>query len=73
MHPNSSRPMSELLGVTEKDFELSEEAGKKKSSKQLSPLNKLDPKEDREVNTGSVDTGYKDFKGRPIKLSPQKP
>ena len=74
-----SRPMSELLGVTEKDFELSEEAEEEEiQARQVrqftsqSTSQQTEPQgEQREVNTGSVDTGYKDYKGRPIKLSPQ--
>ena len=74
-----SRPMSELLGVTEKDFELSEEAEEeeiqarqaRQFTSQSAPQQTESQGGQREVNTGSVDTGYKDFKGRPIKLSPQ--
>ena len=74
-----SRPMSELLGVTEKDFELSEEAEEEEiQARQARQLTSQPTSQQtgpqggqREVNTGSVDTGYKDFKGRPIKLSPQ--
>lgn len=68
-----SRPMSELLGVTEKDFELPEEAEEEENQTQVStsPQQTESQGEQREVNTGSVDTGYKDYKGRPIKLSPQ--
>lgn len=69
-----SRPMSELLGVTEKDFELTEEE-EETQAQQATPqptTQQTEPQgEQREVNTGSVDTGYKDYKGRPIKLSPQ--
>ena len=68
-----SRPMSELLGVTEKDFELPEEGEEEEiQTQQSSPPQQTESQgEQREVNTGSVDTGYKDYKGRPIKLSPQ--
>ena len=68
-----SRPMSELIGVTEKDFELPEEGEEEEiQTQQSSPPQQTESQgEQREVNTGSVDTGYKDYKGRPIKLSPQ--
>ena len=71
-----SRPMSELLGVTEKDFELPEEEeeiqARQATSQPTSQQTQTQSQgEQREVNTGSVDTGYKDYKGRPIKLSPQ--
>ena len=73
-----SRPMSELLGVTEKDFELPEEEEEiqarqatSQSTSQQTQTQTQSQGEQREVNTGSVDTGYKDYKGRPIKLSPQ--
>ena len=69
-----SRPMSELLGVTEKDFELTEEE-EETQAQQATPQPTTQQTEpqggQREVNTGSVDTGYKDYAGRPIKLSPQ--
>lgn len=69
-----SRPMSELLGVTEKDFELTEEEEEtqaQQATPQPTPQQTEPQGEQREVNTGSVDTGYKDYAGRPIKLSPQ--
>lgn len=69
-----SRPMSELLGVTEKDFELTEEEEEiqaQQTTPQPTPQQTEPQGEQREVNTGSVDTGYKDYAGRPIKLSPQ--
>jgi LAS superfamily LD-carboxypeptidase LdcB len=71
-----SRPMSELIGVTEKDFELPEEEeeiqARQATSQPTSQQTQTQSQgEQREVNTGSVDTGYKDYKGRPIKLSPQ--
>ena len=69
-----SRPMSELLGVSEKDFELTEEE-EETQAQQATPQPTTQQTEpqggQREVNTGSVDTGYKDYAGRPIKLSPQ--
>ena len=69
-----SRPMSELLGVTEEDFKLPEEEEEiqaRQLTSQPTPQQTEPQGGQREVNTGSVDTGYKDFKGRPIKLSPQ--
>ena len=69
-----SRPMSELLGVTEKDFELTEEEEEiqaQQATAQPTPQQTEPQGGQREVNTGSVDTGYKDYAGRPIKLSPQ--
>ena len=46
--------------------------GREIQTQQSSPPQQTESQgEQREVNTGSVDTGYKDYKGRPIKLSPQ--